>query len=46
MWGGLRVSQVQALDGIHGALPAVLPALSLLHLQCVVVLDLLQLLFK
>lgn len=46
MWGGLRVSHVQTLDGMHGALPAVLPALSLLHLQCIVGLDLLQLLFK
>lgn len=42
----VEVSQVQALDSVHGALPAVLPALSRLHLQCVVILDLFQLLFK
>ena len=40
------MSQVQALDDAHGVAPAVLPALSLFHLQCAVLLDLLQLLFK
>lgn len=44
--GELRASLVQALEGMHGPLPAVLPALGLAHLHCVLFLGLLQLLFK
>lgn len=46
IWGELRASLVQALEGLHGSSPAVLPALGLVHLHCGLVLDLLQLLFK
>lgn len=46
IWGKARLSEVQALDGVHGVLPAVPPALSLLYQQRVVIVDRLQLLFK
>lgn len=46
IWGESRASLVQALEGLHGPLPAVLPALGLLHLHSILLLGLLQLLFK